>query len=131
MLVLVDSSCWVEYLRVSGDRQVRQTINGWLTGKRIAICAPVLAEVLRGVRKPDVRRVERTLGSLHYLETLEQDWREVVRCARALSDRAQHEPLIDLVVALVAHRNDAELAHRDRHYEAIAEVVPVRVRDLS
>lgn len=129
-MILVDSSCWVEALRPNGDQVVRDTVDAWLTEGRVAICAPVFAEVLRGIRKPDVRKVRRTLESLHYLETLDQDWREVIRCARALSDRAQHVPLVDLAVALVTYRNGAELAHCDRHFDQIAKVVPVRLRDL-
>ncbi|MBI3944440.1 MAG: PIN domain-containing protein [Armatimonadetes bacterium] len=102
MLVLVDSSCWVEALRPNGDAAVRSTVDTWLAEGSIAVCAPVFAEVLRGVRKPDVRRVRRTLESLHYLETHEADWRQVIRLSRALADVAQHVPLVDLVVAVVA-----------------------------
>lgn len=131
MLILLDSSCWVEAFRERGDLAVRSAVDAWLADKRVATCAPVFAEVLRGVRKPDVRRVRRTLDALHYFETLDEDWRDVIRYARLLSDTAQHVPLVDLAVAVVAHRNGAELAHRDRHFQAIATVLPVRLVDLS
>ncbi len=119
MLVLVDSSCWVEAFRDRGEPAVRSTVATWLEERRIAICAPVFAEVLRGVCKQDVRKVRRTLDALDYLETHDDDWREVIRYARLLADRAQFVPLVDLAVAVVAYRNDAELAHRDHHFEAI------------
>jgi len=128
--VLIDSSCWVEAFRDRGDPAVRRVVAAWLEEKRVAICAPVYAEVLRGVRKQDVRRVRRTFDALRYLETHDYDWREVIRYARLLSDTAKHVPLVDLAVAVVAHRNDAELAHRDRHFEVISSVLPVRLTSL-
>ena len=56
MLILADTSCWIEYFRPSGDEVVRAQLLRWLTDS-LAICGPVRAEVLRGARKAEVAKI--------------------------------------------------------------------------
>ena len=38
--------------------------------------------------------------------------------------------LLDLLIAAIAHRGNAVLAHKDAHFRTIAQVIPVRQHDL-
>ncbi|MBM4318828.1 MAG: PIN domain nuclease [Deltaproteobacteria bacterium] len=130
-MILVDTSCWIEFFRPDGSRAVQAELKRWLAADRVAICGPVRAELLRGTRKPDVVRVSRALSALHHLETLDEDWHHVALHARTLADTAQHVPLVDLLIAVVAHRHGAAVAHLDRHCQQIGRVLSVELHDLG
>ena len=125
MLILPDSSCWIEFFRPHGDLQIQQAVRVWLSADQVALCGPVRAEVLRGARKNEIARVRTAFGALHYLETVDDDWATIADKARELSDKGQNVPLMDVLVSVVAVRNNATVAHKDGHFEAIATVMAV------
>jgi len=129
-MILVDSSCWIEYFRPGGNPVIQEQMRAWLAADEVATCGPVVAEVLRGVRKPDLKRVRRLFSALHYLESTDQDWRVVTDQARALADRGENPPLLDILIAAIAERCGAALAHADGHFTLIADVMPLSERSF-
>jgi predicted nucleic acid-binding protein len=91
----------------------------------VALCGPVLAEVLRGARKAEAQKIRRTFSALHYLETVDQDWKAVSEKAHALTEKGYSVPLIDLLIAVVAVRTGATVAHKDNHFQVIQKLLPV------
>ena len=130
MLILPDTSCWIEYFRPGGEVTIQAEIRRWLGFDRIAICGPVRAEVLRGVRRREAPGIVDAFTALTHLGTLERDWATVEAAARRLADVGHTVPLLDLLIAAIAHRHGATLAHRDEHFRAIAETLPVRTHDF-
>ena len=130
MLILADTSCWVEYLRPSGDGPTRDQMLAWLRADRLALCGAVRAEVLRGVRSGEAAGVDRALSGLAYLPSVDEDWLTVTGTGRALAAAGVTVPLLDLLIAALAVRVDALLAHRDAHFQAIAAHLPLRVHSF-
>ena len=131
MLILPDTSCWIEFFRPGGDQAIRSETLRWLKEDRLAVCGPVRAEILRGARKTEAARIADLLGALAHLDSEERDWLTVATHARALADSGHTVPLLDLLIAAIAQRHGVILAHRDAHFRAIARVLPVRTHDFT
>ena len=130
MLILPDTSCWIEFFRPGGNQAIRSEMLIWLKGDRLAVCGPVRAEILRGARKAEASRIADLLGALVHLDSEERDWLSVETNARRLADDGHTVPLLDLLIAIIAQRHGVVLAHRDAHFQAIAQVLPVRTHDF-
>ena len=129
MLILADTSCWIEYFRPSGDEVVRAQLLRWLT-ESLAICGPVRAEVLRGARKAEVAKIASAFAALPYLSSVDGDWLTAEQKARSLADKGDNVPLLDVFIAAIAIRHDAVLAHKDAHFQTIAQVLPLRTHNF-
>ena len=126
MLILPDTSCWIEFFRPRGDAVVRSQLLLWLGTDSLSICGPVRAEILRGARKKEVARIADAFAALPYLASVDEDWSTVEQKARSLAEEGRNVPLLDLLIAAVACRYGAVLAHKDLHFRIIAQVLPVR-----
>lgn len=130
MLILPDTSCWIEFFRPRGDQAVRSQLLNWLGADYLVICGPVRAEVLRGARKTEAPQIVEAFAGLRHLESVEKDWSTVEQKARDLADCVHNVPLLDLLIAAVAHRRGVVLAHKDAHFHTIAQVLPVRLHNF-
>lgn len=93
----------------------------------IAVCEPVCLEVLRGTRSTDeyderardlagLRLVETTSGVLTRARSIQRD------LVRLPGPRHRTVPVFDLLIAAAAIEAELPILHRDRDFEAIAEV---------
>ena len=129
MLILADTSCWIEFFRPYGDEAVRAQLMRWLADS-LAICGPVRAEVLRGARKAEAPKIVSAFAALPHLSSVDDDWLTTEQKARALADKGYNVPLLDVFIAAIALRHDAVLAHKDAHFQTIAQVMPLRTYDF-
>ena len=130
MLILPDTSCWIEFFRPRGEAAVREQMQRWLAADCLAVCSPVRAEVLRGARRTEASRIADALAALVHLDTLERDWTTVELAARSMADLGRNVPLLDLLIAAIASRHDVVLAHRDAHFRAMADALTLRTHDF-
>ena len=56
-LTLIDTSCWIEALRVSGDPVIREKVKELLIEGRAAWCDMVLLELWNGARGDAERKM--------------------------------------------------------------------------
>jgi predicted nucleic acid-binding protein len=129
-VLLPDSSAWIEYLRATGSTshlRVREALDA---NEPLATTGPVLMEVLAGAR--DARRAAgyRALLARGPLIPLldPDDFEEAASiyrtCGRAGVTVRRH---VDCLIAAIAIREDVELLHADRGYDAIALHAPLRI----
>jgi hypothetical protein len=130
---LADTSAWTTRHRsgVARDAFERLVASG-----RIAICAPVLYELLQSERDATAigsRRAE--LEALPRVGIRERTWRRALDVLEEIAARkpTHHRafPLPDLVVAAAAELAELTVVHYDRHFELIAEVTGQPVRALA
>ena len=129
MLILADTSCWIEFFRPDGDEAVRAQLLRWLADD-LAICGPVRAEVLRGVRKEDAAKIASAFAALPHLSSVDDDWLMAEQNVQLLADKGYNVPLLDVFIAAIALRHGAVLAHKDAHFQAIAQVLPLRTHNF-
>ena len=127
MMVLVDSSVWIDLLR---DAKTPQTLalRRLLPDGEAALAPVIYQEILQGAATSErftrLKRYFRTLPFLnpaHPIETWEAAAELYVRCRlRGFTPRSAH----DCLVARIALEHKVPLLHDDRDFEAIAKVEP-------
>lgn len=128
MMVLVDTSVWIEMFRTTRPLDLSALVEM----EDIVTCLPVVQEVLQGFRDElAYRRAREAMLSLPIVESpLEQlVFLEAVALYRAgrragITVRSS----IDCIIAVCAIRHDLEVLHRDRDYAALARISPLKQR---
>jgi predicted nucleic acid-binding protein len=134
MVILVDTSVWIEHLRRTQSR-AHLAFRDLATADpaSIATCEPIAMELLAGPTDPfTVRRIEDQLGTLEDLNVdPSQDFRAAAALARAVR-RTGHtvRSMTDCLIAAIALRHDVALWHCDEGYVRIADVAELKHRDL-
>lgn len=126
-MVLVDTSVWIEVFR---DRRgaKRAALAKALAGDEVVLSRFNQLEMLQGCR--DEREwglLKSYLDAQEYLELAAASWEDAARLYFDLrrTGRTVRSP-IDCCIAQVAMDYDVILFHRDRDFEAIAEIRPLR-----
>jgi predicted nucleic acid-binding protein len=117
-VVLPDTSVWIPYFRNSsgadGDRLEALIANG-----EVAVCGPVLAELLGGADDKQRGWIEDTAGRLPWAGLDHAAWQDVGAVARRLRQAGQTLPLTDLAIAVAAARAGYSLWSFDSDFERI------------
>jgi predicted nucleic acid-binding protein len=127
-VVLVDTSVWIEVFR-KGSKLSLEDLADF---DEVVTCLPVIQEVLQGF--DDERAFQLARESMHALPVVESP------LSGAVSDRAADlyrsarragltvRSGVDCLIAACALRNDLDVVHRDRDFDALARISPLRVR---
>lgn len=122
-IVLIDTSSWIEALRSSGRRDVRDRVMRLMIEGRAAWCDIVLVELWNGARgdyeKRKLAELEKEMTSL---ETTPEVWKAARSLARKCRQAGQTVPIADLVITacVLAHKSGIE--HCDSHIELILKI---------
>lgn len=132
-MILVDTSCWVDYLRGTGtpaaaevDRLVREDLVS------VATCEPIAMELLAGSGQQSVHDKIQTL--VNGLPSLPfepvTDFRTAAAIQRAARSRGLVvRSLVDCMIATVALRAGVPVLHKDADFEVIADLT--RLQQIS
>lgn len=130
LLILVDSSVWVEFLRATGSA-THLRLRALLEGDSALACTDVIVmEILAGARDDaDRDRLRRLLYSLDFLAVDgPADYEQAAELYRRCRARGETpRKLTDCLIAAVAMRNDAELLCADADFLAIERHAPLRL----
>lgn len=128
-MILVDTSVWIELLR---DRtgHVRTALDRALDGDDAVLTRFHQLELLQGARdEREWSLLSEYLDAQTYLESSPASWAEAARIYFELRRRGRtvRSP-IDCCIAQLAIDHDVLLLHRDRDFETIADIRPLRQR---
>jgi len=127
-VVLVDTSAWIAVFRRKSPLRLDNAVDL----DEIVVCLPVIQEVLQGFREERAYQIAR--DALLAFPIVESPLRfEVFEEAAALYRLARRTGItvrsgVDCLIAACAIRHDLEVLHRDRDFDALAQVAPLRVR---
>ena len=128
-MILVDTSVWIDYLRGTDHPAVDALTDAIERDEDVRITEPIVMELLSGlVRRENAAGVEALANGLPVLPLdARLDFRHAAELAVA-SARNGHQirSLVDCVIASVAIRNDVPLLHKDRDFDYLAEISPLR-----
>ena len=125
--VVADTSVWVEHLRRKGDPGT--DFRSALADGRVALCGPVIAELLEGLAEPRRVALEGELLRLPWVGLARRDWHIVGHLAAVLRERGTRVGLSDIVIAVAARRVSAIVLTADRDFLTIADAFgDLRVR---
>ena len=125
-MVLVDTSVWVEVFR----KGTRLRLEDLVDLDEVVTCLPVIQEVLQGF--DDERAFLVAREAMHALPVVESPMPPVVfDQAAGLYRSARRAGLtvrsgVDCLIAACALRNDLDVLHKDRDFDAIAKISTLR-----
>ena len=129
-MILVDTSVWVEFFRKSSKLIIPKEIIS-----SIAVCPPVIQEVLQGIKDDAVLiRVRRSLLSFKIAgEIINTDYyleaSSIYRSARRRGITIRSS--IDCLIAVIALREKIQVWHQDRDFVEIAKFTELKLFQLS
>jgi hypothetical protein len=118
-MVLPDTSVWIPYFRSQSGAEGDQ-LEALIGANEVAICGPVLAELLAGARDGQRQAIVGTVGGLPLAGLDRTAWEDVGAVARRLRRSGQTLPLTDLAIAVAATRAGHPLWSLDSDFERIA-----------
>ena len=125
-MVLVDTSVWIEVFRKGARKRLEDLVDF----DEIVTCLPVIQEVLQGF--DDERAFAVARDAMHALPIVESPMSRAVfdqaadlyRAARRAGVTVRSG--VDCLIAACALRNDLDLLHHDRDFDALARVSTLR-----
>ena len=126
-MILVDTSVWIEVLRDRAGRR-RTALEAALDGDEAVLSRFHQLELLQGARdEREWNLLHEYLNVQDYLEAGSTSWADAARIFFDLRrlGKTVRSP-IDCCIAQLAIDHDVLLLHRDRDFEVIAEVRPLR-----
>jgi predicted nucleic acid-binding protein len=117
-VVLADTSVWIPYFR-SGSGAGGDHLEALIGEERVAICGPVLAELLGGAGEAQRAAILETVGDLPWAALDRAAWQDLGAVARHLRRAGQVLPLTDLAIAVAAARAGHALWSLDSDFERI------------
>ena len=126
--VLIDTSAWIESFRPDGNREIRETVRWLLKDTLVLMPGIIRTELLRGTRnRKEYKYLADLLDGLEYLAVQDSFWDKVALFSFELFRSGITVPLTDTYIALLAMDSKAKILHRDRHFDLIAEKVPLSI----
>lgn len=128
--MVVDTSAWVEYLRATGSPADAALTNAVRASDDTGVPDVVRLELLAGAGTDvQVRDLQRLLGRFHAMPAASPADHETAAALYRAARRtgATVRSLLDCLVAAAALRTDSPLLARDRDFEVIARVSPLRL----
>jgi predicted nucleic acid-binding protein len=122
--VVADTTAWIALRH--GPRTAVTHVRRLLRRGAVAVCEPVMLEMLRGARNVrEVNALRAYLSLLPQCAVTPSTW---VRAADVLEQLAYHRgkhrgvPPMDLLIAAVAEEHGLPVLHDDAHFELIGHV---------
>lgn len=128
-LVLVDTSAWARV----GERVVAAAIADAVEANAVVMTGPILLELLRSARSAaELEELAAEYDSLHVVHITPDVVSRARQVQRLLARRGYHRgpSPVDLLAAAAAESVGAELWHRDRDFELIAQATGQPTRRL-
>jgi predicted nucleic acid-binding protein len=124
--VLVDSSVWVDFLKL-GERGPGAAVGTLLRRREVVTCGPVVAELLTGTPPAGRGELWTLMNGLPWADLHRDGWRRVGDVVGDLLRAGFRVPLTDAAIAVAALSSGARLWSRDAHFDRIGE----RLGDLG
>jgi predicted nucleic acid-binding protein len=127
-LVLVDTSAWIEFSRnAQGCSLIGDKVRKLIEDDQAVVTEIVFVEVARGSRNDKgLKTWSGDFAALTVARTDAAVWQDTAMNAYALGRKGVNVPVADTLISTVAMKNGLSLLHRDKHFEDIARVLPLK-----
>lgn len=120
---LIDTSAWIEFLRRTGDAELKSQVADLLASGRAVYTCPVRFELFAGARKSEKRTLEEALSFAKRIILEPEHWDRASTHAAELRAKGITVPASDLLISTVAFEIGAALVARDQHFVMIRDNV--------
>ena len=120
--VIIDTSVWIESFRPGSKKSFQVLVKDLIIQELVLLPGIIKTELLRGTKnKKEFNRLNQTLKGLTYLAVDEDFWERLSDFSFQLFRKGITVPLTDTYIALLCIENEANLLHRDKHFDMIAQ----------
>jgi len=133
-MTVVDTSVWIDLLRATGSREERRLAELVERGAAVALTDLIYCEILQGVRgDADYARTRRAMRRFPILRlTRIGTFEHAAALYRACRRRGLTvRRTSDCLIGALCIEEGAEILHRDRDFDAIARVAPLRIHRVA
>jgi tRNA(fMet)-specific endonuclease VapC len=114
-MILADTSAWIDFFR--GREPMASSVESYLLDNQVALCGPVLTELLRGLKsKRERETVLPLLDGCHYLSQPDRLWEDAGNCGYQLARQGKSVKSMDLLVACYALAHKTAVLTLDRDF---------------
>jgi predicted nucleic acid-binding protein len=126
--VIVDTSAWIESFRPQSEKAFIDFVKDLILKGRILVPGIIKTEILRGTKnKKEYNQLNDLLKGLEYLPVSDDFWEKLSLFSFRLFRKGVTVPLTDTYIALLGIENNAPILHRDKHFDLIAEKIPLKI----
>ncbi len=126
MLVLVDTSIWIEYFR-SGNSS--EKLDFLIDENLIVINDLILAELVPSLRIRNQQIIVKLLNNISKLE-LSIDWSQIIEFQfKCLKNGLNRIGIPDLIIVQNAKQNQCEIYSLDNHFKLMKDILELRLID--
>lgn len=129
MILLVDTSVWIDFFAGRDTPQTRFFKEAIREGADVALTGVILAEILQGIPSDsEFAKLRKALSSFRILQpAAEETYVQAARLYRGGRKRGVTiRSLVDCLIAAIAMEHGAFVVHKDRDYERISEYAPLK-----
>ena len=123
MMVLIDTSAWIEFFRAGGDSSIKSKVAEYVSLGTAAYTCPVSYELFLGARPSELADLREGLGFAQRIPMNSLHWDLAAQHGSKLRSQALSVPAMDLLIATVAVESKTALLSCDKHFSQIRDEV--------
>lgn len=124
MITLIDSSAWIEALRVNGKEEIRSRVKELLISGDARIAEPILLELFNGARgKKELDTIKELSETVPILKCNEKIFLSAYECAVELRAKGLSVPAMDILIYCIASFYKSGIFHNDSDFIAMQELL--------
>lgn len=123
MMVLIDTSAWIEFFRAEGNWYMKSRVAEYLSLGRAAYTCPVSFELFLGARPSELADLREGLGFAQRIPMNPGHWDTAAVQGSKLRSHGLTFPATDLLIATIAVESGSPLLSCDKHFEQIRDGV--------
>lgn len=131
METVIETSMWVDFFRPKTPAAVKVQIRPWVLRHDIALCEPVVCELLRSAAVRERVLIQRHFATIPILRTPATLWAEATRLGQNCCDAGVMVGALDLLIAAVCLHHGASLVTFDEDFSAIAKLSRLQANILA
>jgi len=127
MMVLIDTSSWIHFLRTNGDTATRNRVDSALQTGDARICPIVSLELWNGARGERERKVlEEIMRAVPQLAIDQGVWQDSYALAKRARSSGLTIPASDVLIAACAKYHGAILETADSDFDQLQQIISQR-----
>jgi len=123
-VVLVDTSVWIEALRVKGDAETKERLRQLILEDRAVWCDLVVLELLSGMKgEKEKKKIREYIEEIRSLEINSKVWQRAKGLVVSCRQKGFTVPVTDIIIAACGLSHGVPLMYKDRHFDIILREV--------
>ncbi len=130
MVLLIDTSLWIDFTRTQSSQAVKRFIAPYVLHADAHLAEPVIFEILKHATAAESRQLTQQFQTLPILTTPTDLWTQAALLGQACRRKGITAHSLDLLIATIALHHGAEIVTFDADFQDIASVSVLQLKLL-